>query len=842
MQLASTMTRTTVIGNASPEQSDSNQEVYLRLKLGLSLQLRRQIFLSVCDDLALRDRLVAQLLIDLSSSDWAAPSTQPPLVNLTLDLSDPNPMAQVARWLVENPRHRQGKRYERRPAFQIVGVEHLTRQHASIQKQFLDALQQIDHHLHCLESPLILWLPRPWLRAVQQSAPTFWNWHTALFEFAGDPTPIATNQRNSDSSSQNHTAIETTPNTSPSCRQRQPTSRGEIDRLQETISGSGDSVQPTDPVKTPMVPSNQGSSVPMAIAADRNSTSRETIPTTAENVWDILVYDLDQWDNHGRQNLTSIYQPASAAGNTAVTVQLSPPPNQETPIPDQSNGSTEAGDCSAIAETSPLVPPSIAVVSLPSQTQSKPDDSVGASLSTSERYQSALVLSDLLLAVGQQMTDADAERQYAPTLQALQHIERLHQQQASPATLSSAYQQLATLYRDRVEKGDTSRQTLELAIRVYEHALAWLDEASTSRSDLLNDIGNLFWMLARSTFEPEQIVLHLGKAIAAYQQALTKINPQTRPQSYAMIQNNLGAAFGDLAHHDQTVEHLQHAIGAYEAALRYRTLDEDPARYAATQNNLGTAYWNLAQHQQPIVCLNRAIAAYREALHYYSQKREPLHYAMIQNNLGTAYWTLSQCKLPRKNQAEPANQGGSQRALLLHAIAAYRSALIYRTLDVVPAAHAATQNNLGTAHWQLATIPNAQPGDRQEHRQHAIAAYESALAAIRYLTIADPASSAAISFDSVATQNNLGLAYYQAAIDQQSSLEQSKRLKYLESALQNHLQAIQGWAAQPELSQAALHSVIQTVRSFHELGGIQGQSLALSRIPAQLLPEIMRRL
>jgi len=32
------------------------------------------------------------------------------------------------------------------------------------------------------------------------------------------------------------------------------------------------------------------------------------------------------------------------------------------------------------------------------------------------------------------------------------------------------------------------------------------------------------------------------------------------------------------------------------------------------------------------------------------------------------------------------------------------------------------------------------------------------------------------------------------------------------------------------------------VRSFHELGGIQGQSLALSRIPAQLLPEIMRRL
>jgi hypothetical protein len=46
--------------------SGQNQTAYLRLKLALSLSLRRQIFLAVCDDLALRNRIAARLYAELA--------------------------------------------------------------------------------------------------------------------------------------------------------------------------------------------------------------------------------------------------------------------------------------------------------------------------------------------------------------------------------------------------------------------------------------------------------------------------------------------------------------------------------------------------------------------------------------------------------------------------------------------------------------------------------------------------------------------------------------------------------------------------------------------------------
>jgi hypothetical protein len=43
-----------------------NQSTYDRLKTALSLDLRRQIFIAVCDDLPLRDRLAIQLQTELA--------------------------------------------------------------------------------------------------------------------------------------------------------------------------------------------------------------------------------------------------------------------------------------------------------------------------------------------------------------------------------------------------------------------------------------------------------------------------------------------------------------------------------------------------------------------------------------------------------------------------------------------------------------------------------------------------------------------------------------------------------------------------------------------------------
>ncbi|NJP11341.1 MAG: tetratricopeptide repeat protein, partial [Leptolyngbyaceae cyanobacterium RU_5_1] len=423
-------------------------------------------------------------------------------------------------------------------------------------------------------------------------------------------------------------------------------------------------------------------------------------------------------------------------------------------------------------------------------------------------------------------------------LQALQRIEQLQQQQAPQKAIAAAYYAIGRLYRDHLEQGSVTG-TLTLAIQFHEQTLVWLEEDSTLWSDVLNDLGNLYWMQAHDAVGADLQLASLEQAVQVYEQALSKTSSQNHPQTYAMIQNNLGSAFGDLAQYREPAENLRKSVLAYETALRYRSLNDDPARYAATQNNLGTTCWNLAQHQQPVAHLTQAIAAYQEAVRYYTAEREPLHYAMIQNNLGTAFWNLAQHTKSGSGSAKP--DSASPETLLRQAIAAYQNALIYRTLDAAPAAYAATQNNLGTAHWNLATLSNAPQEERREQLQQATTAYEAAITAVETLSTRT-GQRPALTFDVFATHNNLGLAYYQLAIDQHSALDPAKRQKYLERSLKSHLQALQNWEPLSDFYQSTLDHVIQTVRTFYTECGIQGQNLALSQIPAHLLPEIMRRL
>lgn len=419
----------------------------------------------------------------------------------------------------------------------------------------------------------------------------------------------------------------------------------------------------------------------------------------------------------------------------------------------------------------------------------------------------------------------------------LQHIEELHRQQAAAATLSAAYRQLGDGYRDRIEQGDVSQPNLTIAIRAYEQALQYL-ESTAEVADLLNDIGNLYWMLSRCPTAIDEALNHLEKALAVYRSALAHVDPRARPGTFAMIQNNLGSAYSDLAQQQNSVENLQHAIAAYQQSLHYRQLEEDPSRYAATQNNLGTAYWNLAQHQQSLENLQHAVAAYSSALRYYNPEQEPLHYAMIQNNLGTAYWNLAQC-----TQDNPAAQlDASPEDLLLLAIGAYRIALMYRTLEAAPASYAATQNNLGTAYWHLANQSSIHYEDAEGYLHQAIAAYREALAAVHYLSAASTTHAPTLTFDHFSTHSNLGSAYYQLATHTHVNLETAQRSGILEAALTHHVQALQGWQEQPDFYKTALNGIVQTVRAFHDRFGIQGQTQALSKIPALLIPAVMKQL
>lgn len=894
MQLADRSSKSPPTPNRTAQDfSGQNQKAYLRLKVALSLNLRRQIFLAVCDDVALRNRLAARLYAELgypaskplavetagslpfshsiglesthgprlssmaggdscavpSSAIQSAAPRYPRLVSLNLNLSDPNPMVQMAEWLAEYPPPKGTTPSLRSPGFQILGTERLTRQPAPTQKRFLHSLQQIEHYLSCLESPLLLWLPRPWLNAVQQSAPNFWNWHTALFEFEGDPTPVSPvavrlhSHSEETASPLKQSKLATEPrqedvvlNVSPS----PPLTETKLpDRAATVAAEMSDSAMAED------------TALPSAIAQTTTATSSpdtapaSTVPTPQkDDLWEILTHDLALL-NQSNQTVDPPAEPLVTEATDRMVTESAPSPiahsiptaDYTTLADHQPHANDEDNQSTVLAPLATLAVDAVA----PTIAETADVSSSPVTVS-SDQSQAALDLADLILTVVAEEDGETPSSENAQIIQALQQIEQLHLQQAPRATLLAAYQHLGNLCRDRIEQGHASSRHLLLTICVYEQTLQWLDEASLLWSDLLNDIGNLYWMLARHESAVDDSLMYLEQAIAAYRLALGKTNPETRPHNYAMIQNNLGSAYGDMARFRTPAESLEQSVAAYESALHYRQLQDDPARYAATQNNLGTAYWNLAQHQQPVRRLKQSIASYFEALRYYSPDCEPMHYAMIQNNLGTAYWNLAQQPQANLGVGTATGKELSAADLLQRAIAAYRAALVYRTLLVAPAAYAATQNNLGTAYWQLAGLLDSQPHQRHEQLHQAIAAYQEAIAAVDRLSAGNAAHTHPLSFDPAATHNNLGLAYYQLATDTHSRESSAQRSANLEAALRHHLQALQAWQSQPELYQTVFSYVLQTIRAFHSHFGTKGQTQALSQVPANLLPELLKQL
>ncbi|XGV95270.1 MAG: hypothetical protein ACAF41_21290 [Leptolyngbya sp. BL-A-14] len=906
MQLADCSSTSHPVRNrVTQDFSGPNQKAYLRLKVALSLNLRRQIFLAVCDDVALRNRLAARLYAELgypspklaavettevipfspssavslrekqsviapkgnlasvaSSGTLPPPLLYPRLVSLNLNLSDPNPMVQIAEWLAQYPPPKGTTPRVRSPGFQILGTERLTRQSASVQKRFLNSLQQIEHYLSCLESPLLLWLPRPWLNAVQQSAPNFWNWHTALFEFEGDPTPVSpVNVRLhphsiDEASPSNHGITQSRVpveshqdvTATPLSLSEPPVVDADLHDRATTVPAESTATAESSEAVVAEQPRAGDSIAPTVTASTQSDVpAPKALASQKEDLWAILTHDLALL-NRSEQTVSLPTEPVDAAVEPEPTEHIATAANAVSPAnvdsapietdkdtphlsasrhPDQlsaSNAVAVDATVSMPVESAALTPPAPPTADRSSQSQA------------------ALDLADLILSVVAEEDGETPSSENARIIQALQQIEQLHLQQAPNATLLAAYQNLGNLCRDRIEQGYASSRHLLLTICVYEQTLQWLDDASLLWSDLLNDIGNLYWMLARHESSVDESLIFLEQAIAAYRHALDKTNPETRPHNYAMIQNNLGSAYGDMARFRAPAESLEQSVAAYETALRYRRLHDDPARYAATQNNLGTAYWNLAQHQQPVRRLKQSIASYFEALRYYSPDCEPMHYAMIQNNLGTAYWNLAQQPHSNLGVGTATGKDLSPADLLQRAIVAYRAALVYRTLAVAPAAYAATQNNLGTAHWQLAGLLEHEPQQRQEQLQLAVAAYREAIVSVDSLSRTNAIPTHPLSFDPAATHNNLGLAYHQLATDKHSRESSTQRSTYLEAALHHHLQALQAWEAQPELYQTVFSYVLQTMRAFHTEFGTKGQTQALSQIPAKLLPEVLKQL
>ncbi|AFZ26690.1 hypothetical protein Cylst_4620 [Cylindrospermum stagnale PCC 7417] len=724
-----------------------NRQAYQRLKLALSLGLRRQIFLAVCDDLHLRNQVAArlhstlaypvgQVLYKPSNIGENSTPAYPRLVTLRLNLSDPNPIVQINQWLANYPPPIVGATKDHPghplpiPAFQIVGVELLTKQPVAVQRLFLQYLRFSEQHFSTqesskfLESSILLWVSRPWLSAIQQSAPQFWHSRTGVFIFAGEPTPM-----------------------------------------------------------------KQSRDYPERLSGSRNLD----LGNLEQSILDELVNPADSGEKTAKEEKFA----ENDNLQTQTPVNLGHKPQQRVP----------------------------SIVNLSPTATKQQDSAVRYVSETSTRSLSSLShiskeLTELVIATINTNITQDAEDNWQPQ-QILQEIEQLHSQQASGESLAAAYQHLGNLYRLRIEQGQSTLENLMVAIIAYQESISY-DDTSPQLPDILNDLGTLYWMLYRTPANSEEGQTYIEQGIEFYQLALKLISPQAQPETYARVQNNLGTAYGDLARFSHPVENWEQAVVAYGEALRYRTAEMDSLKYAACQNNLGTAYWHLGQYNEPVIHLKKAIAAYNLALVYYNPDEEPLKYGMIQNNIGTAYWNLAQYEQPEEN--------------LQLAIYVYSEALKYRTPANVPSAYAATQNNLGTAYWHIANLSQATKEDRQNFLQLCITAYEEAV------LLAQTLSGIPLSFDLFATYNNLGLAHYQLVTDKYFNGNKKALSKHLEAALDNHLQALNGLSEQPEAYQATFTYVIKTIRTFHNELGIQGQNLALSKVPGHLLPEILPKL
>ncbi|NEO25818.1 MAG: tetratricopeptide repeat protein [Kamptonema sp. SIO4C4] len=399
-------------------------------------------------------------------------------------------------------------------------------------------------------------------------------------------------------------------------------------------------------------------------------------------------------------------------------------------------------------------------------------------------------------------------------------------QNESPVRKAQEWLHNGHYWRDRIAQGDRSPETLTQAIEAYETALASQARFSIE-ADVLNDLGNFYWMRSRCPASPEDAYPDLEQALNVYLSALGKItDPAQQSQTYAMIQNNLGAAYGDLARYRDFEENLQFSIEAYETALQYRTPSNNTLKYGSTQNNLGTAYWHLAQRQDPVTHLHHAIAAYTEASHHYNPKTDALSWAMIQNNIGTAHWNLAKHEDPQTH--------------LQAAIQSYERSLIYRTPEAAPALCAATQNNLGTAYWHLSIQENLTNEQKCDYLKQSAQAYAIATQLAQELSQAEPPVK--VNFNFLSTYNNLGLVNYQLAINERLELPNTERLEHLDAALQAHLQVLTAVPPNSDAYQTAFKYIARTVRAFYQFGGINGQNRALGQVPGPLLPQLLPQL
>lgn len=132
----------------------------------------------------------------------------------------------------------------------------------------------------------------------------------------------------------------------------------------------------------------------------------------------------------------------------------------------------------------------------------------------------------------------------------------------------------------------------------------------------------------------------IRQAINAYQRALRTFTKAAYPTEFAILHNNLAAAYLSIPSTDEHAKVREAlAVQSFEAALEVVTLVANPREYAMLQNNLGNAL-QYASSAHVLENNLRALHAYDEALKVRTETDAPLEFANTLANKGNCLRNL----------------------------------------------------------------------------------------------------------------------------------------------------------------------------------------------------------
>lgn len=597
--------------NCSILVSETHQRTYNRLQQALGLQLRRQVFIAVCDNLNLRNYLALQLQTDLLSQNQSniipQSSISPVLVSLKLNLSDPNPFDAITQWYAQNKSDYGNQDII---GFQILGVEHLTRQPPAMQWSFLRYLRTLESHLDGLEFSLLLWISSPWLSCIQQSAPEFWERRTGVFEWSSDPTP-------SDLESQT-ISLDFVDVSQPI----------KSDKISDPVQELLDQIQQFEQQSalSPLCEAYRklGNIYRDRILARENSELNYTLAIQAyEKVLEIIPkLELLLDSSVDNDNYISVFNDLG----TLYWMEFHQRLQDYSKSPDLLCYLEKSIIFyqNALMKTDPEIQPSL-YIQIQKNLGTAYTDLATWQDTIKNLEQSIIAYKEALCYLNFNLSEINAS------------------QIQDYATIQN---NLGTTYWKLAQKTQPISY-LKAAIVAYTEAM----EFYTPQQDPLNyallqtNLGTAYWTL--SQHQPSAKLLL--QAIYAYHQALTYRTTASAPIACASTYNNLGIVYWHLANHYQKPEirakFLKRAIAAYQKALSI-VADLSPSQLnfdpLATHNNLGLSHYQLAtddhlnlEKKTRIACLKSALKHHVKAV--ISQSKELLTEDVISDSKTTEH-------------------------------------------------------------------------------------------------------------------------------------------------------------------------------------------------------------